>query len=91
MWAARIAERREDSTADTYRHWVDKVVLPRLGDPRLHECDVPRLDGFFSRPAREQVEAVAPDGSGEVGDTWPRASAMLGISPCCQEISTGPP
>ncbi len=28
VWAAKIAERREDSTADTYRHWLDGLVLP---------------------------------------------------------------
>ncbi|MDQ2709129.1 MAG: site-specific integrase [Actinomycetota bacterium] len=63
VWAAKIAERREDSTADTYRHWVDKVVLPQLGELRLHECDVARLDGFFGELARARVEVEQPDGS----------------------------
>jgi integrase len=63
IWSAKIAERREDSTADTYRHWVDKVVLPRLGELRLHECDVPRLDAFFGQLARETAEATGEDGS----------------------------
>ncbi len=30
VWTAKIAERREDSTADTYRHWLGKLVLPQL-------------------------------------------------------------
>jgi integrase len=63
IWSAKIAERREDSTADTYRHWVDKVVLPRLGELRLHECDVPRLDAFFGQLARETAETTNEDGS----------------------------
>jgi integrase len=63
IWSAKIAERREDSTADTYRHWVDAVVLPRLGELRLHECDVGRLDAFFSELAREQIETTDSDGN----------------------------
>jgi hypothetical protein len=63
VWSAKIAERREDSTADTYRHWVDKVVLPQLGELRLHQCDVARLDGFFRELERARVEVERPDGS----------------------------
>jgi hypothetical protein len=63
VWSAKIAERREDSTADTYRHWVDKVVLPQLGELRIHECDVARLDSFFSELERVRVEVELPDGT----------------------------
>ncbi|MGH3781543.1 MAG: hypothetical protein ACRDRO_13200 [Pseudonocardiaceae bacterium] len=28
LWTAKIAERRVDSTADTYRRWLDDLVLP---------------------------------------------------------------
>jgi hypothetical protein len=31
IYLAKIAERRENSTYDTYRHWINKVVLPALG------------------------------------------------------------
>jgi integrase len=72
IWTAKIAERREDSTADTYRHWVDKVVLPQLGELRLHECDVAHMDWFFNQLAREQVAKVGPDGA---VDEKPRYSA----------------
>ena len=58
VWMAKITERREDSTADTYRHWLEALVLPELGGLRLHECDVAHLDAFFSRleQARRTVE-----------------------------------
>ncbi|MDT7556873.1 MAG: hypothetical protein QOI68_1343, partial [Pseudonocardiales bacterium] len=49
MWMAKVAERREDSTADTYRHWLEALVLPQLGELCLHECDVAQIDAFFTR------------------------------------------
>ena len=30
LWMAKITKRREDSTADTYRQWLDALVLPQL-------------------------------------------------------------
>lgn len=72
VWSAKIAERREDSTTETYRFWVEKLVLPRLGELRLHECDVAYLDWFFNQLAREQATKVSSDG--EVEET-PRFSA----------------
>lgn len=72
VWSAKIAERREDSTTETYRFWVEKVVLRRLGELRLHECDVAYLNWFFNQLAREQATKVSSDG--EVEET-PRFSA----------------
>lgn len=40
IYLAKIVERREDSTCDTYRHWAATVVSPALGELRIHECDV---------------------------------------------------
>src|SRR5690349_16148512 len=48
VWFAKIEERRADSTADTYRNCLDKQVLPKLGELRLIECTVARLDAFFA-------------------------------------------
>ncbi len=48
IYLAKIAERRENSTYDTYRHWMDTVVLPALGELRIHECDVAQLDAYFT-------------------------------------------
>jgi len=62
VWFTKIAERREDSTADTYRHWLDKLVLPQLGDLRIHECDVARFDLFFSELERARRTVKQPDG-----------------------------
>ncbi|MCA1708457.1 MAG: tyrosine-type recombinase/integrase [Actinobacteria bacterium] len=58
VWVAKIAERREDSTLDTYRHWLDGLVLPQLSELRLSECDVAQIDAFFTRleQARRTVE-----------------------------------
>jgi hypothetical protein len=51
VWLKKIAERRADSTLDIYTHWLDKLVLPQLGELRLAECDVANIDAFFSRLA----------------------------------------
>ena len=58
VWMAKITERREDSTTDTYRHWLDGLVLPQLGELRLYECDVAHIDAFFTRleQARRTIE-----------------------------------
>ncbi len=63
VWAAKIAERREDSTSATYQHWLDNLVLPQLGALRLHECDVAQIDAFFSRLERARRTIKHEDGS----------------------------
>jgi integrase len=52
MWLskldAQVAEgTRAATTADTYRQRLRSVILPAMGQWRLHECTVPQLDGFF--------------------------------------------
>ncbi|MDT0353945.1 hypothetical protein [Pseudonocardia charpentierae] len=61
---SKIRERRADSTADTYASFLKNQVLPQLGELRLVECDVARLDAFFSRLERarkvvEQLDGLA--------------------------------
>ncbi|MGH3536308.1 MAG: tyrosine-type recombinase/integrase [Pseudonocardiaceae bacterium] len=63
VWMAKITARREDSTADTYRHWLDKLVLPQLGGLQLHECDVANIDAFFSRLEQARRRVKHEDGS----------------------------
>ncbi len=63
IWAAKIAERREDSTADTYRHWLDRLVLPKLGELRLYECDVARIDAFFTQLEKDRRTVRNEDGT----------------------------
>ncbi|HEY2766448.1 MAG TPA: hypothetical protein VGJ13_20925, partial [Pseudonocardiaceae bacterium] len=63
VWMAKITERREDSTADTYRHWLDGLVLPQLGELRLSECDVAHIDAFFSRLEQARRTVEHEDGS----------------------------
>jgi integrase len=53
MWLAKLDAQvaegtRATTTADTYRQRLHSVVLPALGQWRLRECTVPRLDTFFS-------------------------------------------
>jgi integrase len=59
----KIAERREDSTADTYRHWLEGLVLPQLGGLRLYECDVAQIDAFFTRLEKARRTVEHEDGS----------------------------
>jgi len=58
VWFAKIEERRADSTADTYANCLKKQVLPKLGELRLVECTVARLDIFFAdlEQARKTVK-----------------------------------
>ncbi|MGH3809444.1 MAG: hypothetical protein ACRDRU_23020, partial [Pseudonocardiaceae bacterium] len=48
LYLIKIADRREATTYDTYRHWMDTVVLPALGQLRIHECDVAQFDAYFT-------------------------------------------
>lgn len=63
VWLAKTKERREDSTVGTYEHWLNRVVLPGLGELRLAECDVAILDAWFGRLARERKTVAQADGS----------------------------
>jgi integrase len=63
LWLDKIRERREDSTLDIYTHWLKKVVLPQLGELRLHECDVAQIDAFFSRLERARRTVFHNDGT----------------------------
>jgi hypothetical protein len=66
IYLINIADRREDSTYDTSWHWMDNVVLPALGQLRIHECNVAQLDVYFtilqrgwgSGPRREHLVSV---------------------------------
>lgn len=45
---AQVAEgTRAATTADTYRQRLRAVILPAIGQWRLHECTVPLVDMFF--------------------------------------------
>lgn len=51
---AKIADRRSDSTVETYSYWLDALVLPRLGEQRLSELDTEHMDAFFTRLERDE-------------------------------------
>jgi hypothetical protein len=63
IWMAKIRERRADSTADTYSSCLANQVLPTLGELRLAECDVARVDAFFSRLERARRLVERDDGT----------------------------
>lgn len=53
LWFARIAAlveegKRSPSTADRYRDYLDRIVLPGLGGLRMHEVTVSRVDAFLA-------------------------------------------
>jgi site-specific recombinase XerD len=62
MWLAKldsqVAEKtRAATTADTYRQRLRAVVLPGMGQWRLHECTVPNVDMFFRGLAATQGDS----------------------------------
>lgn len=63
VWLKKIAEKRADSTLDIYTHWLNKLVLPQLGELRLAECDVANIDAFFSRLERARRTVKHKDGT----------------------------
>lgn len=63
VWLGKIRERREDSTLDIDRHWLNKVVLPQLGELKVFECDVAQVDAFFSRLERMRRTVTHKDGT----------------------------
>jgi hypothetical protein len=74
IWLTKIKSRREDSTLDIYSHWLDKVVLPQLGELRLSECDVAQIDAFFT-----QLEQTRRTPSGNESRTGYAASTRRTI------------
>lgn len=53
----QVAEDAEDSTHDTYRYWVERVLMVDLGQLRLRECDVAELNAYFRDLARRGYAA----------------------------------
>jgi integrase len=59
MWLAKLDAQvaegtRAATSADTYRQRLFSVILPAMGQWRLHECTVPRVDAFFVELANGQ-------------------------------------
>ncbi len=59
MWLAKLSAQvaegtRAMTTAGTYRQRLNSVILPAVGQWRLRECTVPRLDTFFTELASSQ-------------------------------------
>lgn len=63
IYMGKITARREDSTAEAYTYWLDRLVLPQLGELRLAECDVAQMDAFFARLERGRRVVEHEDGT----------------------------
>ena len=48
VWLAGVAVRRADTTVDQYRQRYESLVRPVLGELRLREITVPRLEAFMA-------------------------------------------
>jgi len=51
--------------ARIYSDWLEKLVLPELGELRLNECDVAQIDAFFTR--LEQTRRTASGDESRLG------------------------
>ncbi len=63
IYLGKVTARREDSTTDVYSYWLEKLVLPQLGELRLGECDVAQMDAFFARLERGRRVVEHKDGT----------------------------
>jgi integrase len=59
IWLAKLDAQVADgirtvTTADTYRQRLRSIILPAMGQWRLRECTLPRLDSFFTGLASTQ-------------------------------------
>jgi integrase len=62
LWLSNLASKVArgvvaDTTADRYRQRLDSLVLPALGELRLKECTVGRIDAFFTALAERGLAA----------------------------------
>jgi len=48
VWLADVAEHRADTTVENYRQRLTSLVLPAIGELRLREITVGRLDSFMT-------------------------------------------
>ncbi len=60
LWIAQVRARRSGSTYDTYRRWLDGRVRPALGELRLRECTVSRLQDFEDALAATALASGEP-------------------------------
>lgn len=49
LWLAKVELRRRGSTYDTYRRWLENLIIPDIGALRLRECTFGRLDAYLTR------------------------------------------
>lgn len=64
LWLAKLDERvkagkRSPGTARTYRVYVDSVVLPKLGELRVREVSVGRVDTVIQEAAKKKGASAA--------------------------------
>lgn len=89
LWRSKLDSRVArgaitDTTADRYRQRLDSLVLPALGELRLRECTVGRIDSFFAALADRGLAAETIRGMRTV------VSGVLGVAVYHQVLVTNP-
>lgn len=70
-YMGKISARREDSTAAAYTYWLEKLVLPQLGELRLAECDVARVPVLGGPPPEINPTPIGPTVRDQLTDYSP--------------------
>lgn len=79
VWMAEIADRRADSTVETYSYWLDTVVLPQIGELRLGELGLARVNEFFRGLQRDTRIRTQHDSRAITEKPWYSASTQRTI------------
>jgi integrase len=56
---SKIDAEKTPRTIDTYRHQIEKIIKPRIGDLRVAEATTGRLQRFFTTVAKEHGHGAA--------------------------------
>lgn len=58
VWLGLLEPRRAGTTVDRYRSWLDAYALPAVGELRLHEITVERVDTLFAALERRGLSVA---------------------------------
>jgi integrase len=89
LWLAQVAAKVADeqlvgTTYDQYRQRLNTMILPDLGQLRLAECTVGRMDAFFTGLARRGLKPATRSGVRNV------VKQVLGVAVLHEAISANP-
>lgn len=60
LWLKRVKVNEKGTTYDTYRRWLNGRIVPALGEVRLRELDVARLQDYFDLLAATRLPTGQP-------------------------------